>query len=695
MIKNNKAKQTILIADDSEINRAILFDILSEHFNVIEVQDGRQAVHILSQKKENIALLLLDIVMPNMDGFDVLAYMNNKKIIDDVPVIMISAESSPAYAKKCFEYGAMDFISRPFEPEVVLQRVHNSMMTYSRQDEVRTIIAERVEESERENSLLVSILGTVTEFRTGESGLHVMRMRIITELLLEELKRRYPEYGITQKKLTIISQATALHDIGKITVPDSILNKPGKLTAEEFEIVKKHAAAGADMLDKLKFGQDNFILHFGKQICRWHHEQYDGSGYPDGLVGDEIPIAAQVVSIADVYDVLVSPRVYKPAYSHDDAVAMIRRGECGVFNPKLLECFFVKERELDELVHLHSIQQSKYDADRLSSELLYQNESGFSDRTMELLERERTKYKFLASISNETLFDYDCDTDIATFSGYAETEFGLNPVVSNFSKQVNHLGVINKKDAAELCALIRKATPDKPIVKKMCKLKSAGGEKMWYEMILRVLHADADQLKPGSIIGRIANINDRMEEQSKLQSMAERDLLTKLYNIVTAEKFISEIIASGRERHCALIVLDIDNFKSINDNYGHLFGNKVLCHISSQIKKSIRAKDIAARMGGDEFLLFIADFEKAESLQSRCAQIISQLSEGFEGFKYTLSAGVAAFPEHAKSYSKLIHAADQALYISKNNGRNRFTFYSSEIKYSDAAFRTPVASNDN
>lgn len=695
MQKNYKEKQTILIADDSEINRAMLFDILSDSFDIIEVKDGREAVHILSKKRGNIALLLLDIVMPNMDGFDVLAYVSSRKIIDEVPVVMISAESSPAYIKKSFEYGAIDFISRPFDPQVVLQRVHNALMLHTRQSELRKLIVDRVEEKEREDSLLVNILGTVAEFRTGESGLHVLRMRIITELLMEELKRRYPEYGITQKMLTIVSNASVLHDIGKIVVPDSVLNKPGRLTKAEFEKIKQHSAAGAVMLDKLKFGQDEFLMHFAKQICHWHHERYDGKGYPDGLKGDDIPIAAQVVGLADVYDALVSPRVYKPAYSHDDAVAMIKRGECGAFNPKLLECFFAKAHELDELVHLKSIQQDKYDASRLSSELLYQHESNFSDRSMSLLERERTKYQFLAAISDEVLVDYDYQTDIATFSGHGEREFGLSQAMSNFSKQLktSATSIIPMDDLDSLCEQVNAADVKNPIVKKLCKLRSASGTHLWYEIILRVLFSDNEQNKPIGLIGRISNVHDRMLEQSKLQIMAERDSLTKLYNLVTAEKLISDVLADGRERHCVLIVLDIDNFKSINDNYGHLFGNKVLCHISSQINSNIRSGDIASRMGGDEFLLFMADFDSQEKLLNRCSQVIKRLAEGFDGFKYTLSAGIAIYPDHAKAYSKLLHGADQALYVSKNMGRNRYTFYTRDIKDSDAAFRTPVGSD--
>ena len=332
-------KPKILITDDSEINRALLKEILGDGYDYLEAEDGAAAVELMRQRTD-ISLLLLDLMMPGMDGFDVLRVMKYHVWLDEIPVIVISAAEDTASIERAYDLGVTDYIRRPFERIMILRRVKNVLMLYAKQKRLTRLVTDQVYEKEHNSVLMISILSHVVEFRNSESGLHVLHIRTLTDLLLHRLVQKTDRYQLDESDIARISTASALHDIGKIVIPEGILNKPGRLTAEEFAIIKNHTVAGAQMLQDLgqAIAQDEPLLRVAHAICRWHHERWDGRGYPDGLAGDDIPISAQIVSMADVYDALVSKRVYKAAYSPDTAVQMILHGDCGQFNPLLLEC---------------------------------------------------------------------------------------------------------------------------------------------------------------------------------------------------------------------------------------------------------------------------------------------------------------------------------------------------------------------
>lgn len=345
-----REKQQVLIVDDSQMNREILAVILEEEYKILEAANGEECIDLLKQYGTGISLILLDINMPVMDGFEVLALMNRNHWIEDTPVIMISSEDGAAYVRRAYEMGASDYISRPFDAQVVHQRVFNTIKLYAKQRHLISLVTDQIQEKEKHNRMMVSILSQIVEFRNGESGSHVLHINTITGMLLERLMQKTDQYHLLWSDRFMITTASALHDIGKIGIDEKILNKPGKLTKEEFEIMKTHTLIGASMLDSLEMFRNEKLVQVAYQICRWHHERYDGKGYPDGLKGEEIPIAAQVVAMADVYDALVSERVYKKAFSHEKAIEMILNGECGVFNPILLGCLVdIQDRLKEEL----------------------------------------------------------------------------------------------------------------------------------------------------------------------------------------------------------------------------------------------------------------------------------------------------------------------------------------------------------
>ncbi len=332
-------KQKILIVDDSEMNRMLLADILEKQYEVMEAENGRRAVEILSENEADFWFVLLDIMMPEMDGFGVLNYINEHHWDDRVVVIMISSDDSPGNISRAYSLGAFDYIGRPFDPMIVRKRIANTLLLYARQHDLENTIQEQFLAQQRNNDLMISILSHIVEFRNGESGVHIQHVKTFTELLLRCLTWRTDRYDLSEERIALIRTASAIHDVGKISIPEEILNKPGKLTREEFEIMKTHARIGAEMLSGVSIDQSNApLLQVASEICRWHHERYDGRGYPDGLQGEQIPIAAQVVALADVYDALTSKRCYKKAFSHEVAIEMIQTGQCGAFNPLLLQC---------------------------------------------------------------------------------------------------------------------------------------------------------------------------------------------------------------------------------------------------------------------------------------------------------------------------------------------------------------------
>ena len=354
-------KNRILIADDAELNRDMLTMMLGSQYDFVYAVNGKEAVECL--EKEEIDLVLLDVNMPVMNGFDVLTVMNNRGWIEDIPVIIISAEDSNEFITRSYQLGVTDYIRRPFISIVVQKRVDNTLLMHSNQKRLIRLVEKQIYDREKFSNAMINIFSNVIELRNHESGSHTLNVQIITSLLLRRLVQLTDRYHLSKADISRISSLSALHDIGKIKIPENILNKPGKLDAGEWELMKSHSAEGDAILAYADLDQKSEFVKTARAICRWHHEKYDGGGYPDGLAGDDIPIAAQVVSLADAYDALTSERCYKSAFSHERAMEMILGGECGVFNPLLLNC-------------LEDISEAPKDLDKNNTKYDYQSDIG-------------------------------------------------------------------------------------------------------------------------------------------------------------------------------------------------------------------------------------------------------------------------------------------------------------------------------
>ncbi|MCH5209740.1 MAG: response regulator [Oscillospiraceae bacterium] len=500
-------RQKILIADDSEMNRAILAQMLENEFEIIEVQDGAEAVAVLKQYGAELSLLLLDIVMPNMDGFEVLAVMNKYKLIEDIPVIMISAETTPTYIERAYDLGVSDYISRPFDARIVHTRVMNTIMLYAKNKRLVGMVSDQIYEKEKSNNLMISILSHIVEFRNGESGMHVLHVQTITEILLNVLVHKTDKYHLKSSDISLISMASALHDIGKIGIPGKVLNKPGRFTDEEFAVMKTHSMLGATMLDELTEYKNEPLIKVAYEICRYHHERYDGRGYPDGLKGDEIPISAQIVSIADVYDALTSERVYKKAYSHEKAMEMILNGECGAFNPLLLECLKEAADTIRDELHVNSILDKSSGRNKLNGileEMKQYDDLSASERTLRIMEHEREKYEFFASVTREMRFEYTGDPSMLMLSQQTAKMFGTSDAIMHPRKNEKVKSIFGEDNINGMIHAVSAATSEKPDFTYECEF-NVGGEKKKYCLICRVVWSDTNPQKKTGVMGIITD----------------------------------------------------------------------------------------------------------------------------------------------------------------------------------------------
>lgn len=352
-------QDTILVVDDMEVNRFILCEVFRADYRIIEAENGKEALEIIKKESNRLAIVLLDIIMPEVDGYQVLEELTIEGYMDKIPVILITGDDMAKAEMRGYDYRVSDIISKPFDVNIVKKRVNNVIELFMHKNNLEQLVAEQTEKIEKQaqklkenNNQIIDTLSSLVEFRNLESGQHIKRIKSFTNILLKYVSRYYAEYSLTPERIEKITNAAAIHDIGKIAIPDNILLKPDKLTQDEFEVMKTHTISGSEIINTISFIDDSEFYEYCYDICRYHHERYDGGGYPNGLKGEEIPISAQIVSVADVYDALVSARVYKEAYSKADAFQMILNGECGNFSPKMTACFKVAREDLEQVCQM-------------------------------------------------------------------------------------------------------------------------------------------------------------------------------------------------------------------------------------------------------------------------------------------------------------------------------------------------------
>lgn len=503
-------ERKLLIADDSELNRAILVSVLEKNFDILEAADGKEAIATLAAHEGNIAALLLDVVMPEADGFEVLEEMNRRGWIDEIPTIMISVETGGSYIDRAFQLGAADYVSRPFVPNMIRRRVINAILLHTKTRKLTGLIADRFYRRERNTDILAAILGYAVEYRSGERGTHMTNVSRITGLLLHRLLERTDRCPIGPEDIETVCIASSLHDIGKLLIPEGILTKPTALTPGEFDIVKQHTRLGAKIISDLPIYQNETIIKYALEICRWHHERWNGEGYPDGLKGEDIPIAAQVVSLADAYDALTSKRCYKEAFPHEKALEMIRGGECGSFNPLLLECL---NDIADTLKHSAGTEASvEPPAYRWAKELIWKPDDSrqelSSARMTKQVEQELSKRRFFSDLTEEFWFEFTRHPDAVALSAGAARRTGLPRVIVGPLSCTQLCSVVSADTIQAMRDRLLRAASDETYLEFETEL-TLDGHPSLCQIAVQITWASDEPGRLSSLFGRVLDIGER------------------------------------------------------------------------------------------------------------------------------------------------------------------------------------------
>jgi diguanylate cyclase (GGDEF)-like protein len=664
----------LLIVHGVEQDRATLREIFRDRYDVLEADSAAEALEKIEHGRPRIGLVVLAMDLPDHDGLHMLHEMFSRGILPGIPVMMIAPGISNEKTSAAIRLGVLDFIELPYNVEIIRNRAQRIVEGERMRANLDELVEARTLEYRRANRYAIEALSTIVEFRSGETAQHTRRISLFTRIFCQALSKHYVEYNLSDTMIDDIVCASALHDVGMIAVPEAILIKPGRLTDKEFEIMKRHTIYGADVIERIATAGGERFFAYCKDICLCHHERWDGNGYPSGLSGDAIPLWAQVVALADVYEALTSERVYKPPFTHEQALVMIEEGDCGAFNPKLLTTLDLVavrlKRALDEM-------QKTGDSSVGDSDFW----ARYTPRAIKLLEHEREQYKTYASLAGEVLIDYDVEHDALSFTGRFSDHFD-----GDYGRRTASIDeVLNRYlypgDRAAFDQAIASASASKPTIKMEVRLITKRGWYEWYEVIIRTLWSE-DGERCVRALGKLTNVDQVVRETNRLREQATRDVLTGLLNRVETERCIKQRLAEGEDVGGALLYIDIDNFKQINDAHGHCCGDDVLHKMGQVIRSNIRETDIAGRIGGDEFIVYLDRVRSEEGIIGNVDRLISVVRQGFqvraEQAPVSVSIGIARFPQDGVRYETLLEKADQAMYSAKFAGKGRYAFYLSE-----------------
>lgn len=544
-IKNHLSisKECILIADNSQFHREMLVEILGDKYEYDFAENGLQVLEMLSSG-EPVDILILDIDMSQSDGLHVIKVMNERHWIEEVPVIVISADDNSAFIKQAYELGATDYISRPFNAVTVQHRVENTLALYSKQKRLVQLVEEQVYERENINNMMINIFSHVIESRNFESGSHTLNVQSITNQLLHCLTKKTNEYSLSEADISLISSISALHDIGKLTIPEDILNKPGKLSEDEWEIMKAHTTNGDELLKNTSIPQNEKFMIIAREIARWHHERWDGNGYPDGLSGNSIPISAQVVSIADVYDALTSDRCYKSAFSHDEAISMIYSGKCGIFNPLLIDCL----AEISDSLKVYKAgKRNNYnfhnEAIQLTDEMLSSNALPLDDSVRRMIRNERIKKNFFASQCGDIQFEYDRILQKVTYINHNESIDTKKIIYLNQNEDIQ---LLNQKDWNELVNRLNNSTREHNTVE-MTVLIPVKNSYRWHK-VTAITVWPARGTNYIFVVGQFKDIHDSVTIDGIGSITMDKDFTVQSYNIIKRLFEIARIVDPNSSR---------------------------------------------------------------------------------------------------------------------------------------------------
>ena len=714
----------MLVADNIEMNKSIIHEIFSSQYEIIQTSGSELAFKFLTQYKNSISIILINESIARGFSNDTVKTLSNLKIFENVPVILILNKENSRMKAVNIDLPFSDVIASPVNPFVLQKRVANLVELYSHKSDLEELVEKQTAKILSQNKALkiqqrkintinndmLDTLSTVIEYRDVESGRHIHRIKKFTEVMLRELAVRYPKYNMNEEKINLIASASSLHDIGKIAIPDSILLSPRRLTYDEFKIMKEHTIKGCDLLNQLDSVERNEYFTYCYDICRYHHEKYDGMGYPDGLKGDRIPVWAQVVSVADCYDALTSDRPYKAAFSHEQAVEMIRTGACGAFSDEMMDCFSASLKEFKKLAaeyadvnHVDSSvakgdeKRIKEDEEKTSTNKDIYRKMDRDDlirtienQKLEMLETKRKDNEILNRIS-DFVFEFDLLKDIEEErKGSFNTLFGYEP--KNYGEAIMLFGDIvadeykNKFHRTFRLDNIKKEFDkgNERIILE-CPMK-LGGDIYVAVRCTGVPVKEEDKIV--KIFMSIQTLNFSNVTAGLGEIDTDRDPVTGLWNFNGLRNEIEDFLGhTGKKGTHMLMLIDIDGFRSINRQTGYRFGNEILKDIGEVLRQQFTDSNIIGRVEDDNFIVFVKDCPDREENLAVVDNIFRKLHKTytFNEKTYpelTTCIGVSDYPRHGSSFEELFEGATKAVDIAKINGKNMYLFYNDNMRES-------------
>ncbi len=689
-------RNIILIAEKNQKDREAIKNILDDKYEIVETDNGNEFMEFIYKNSESILLIIFNVSMTFVNGFDIMERLNTEGVIYQTPVIIILEDDDSYQIEKYGnEMGISDYIVKPFNIPIVKNRIFNVINLHETKNYLEFLVEnqtmqlykknlelmEQREKVYKVNEAVIEIIGTIIEHRNTESNNHIKRIKLFTNIILKLIAKKYPEYRLDDKKINLIVNASAMHDIGKIVMPDSILLKPGKITEAEFEILKQHTVKGGEILKKLGVIENDEYFKYCYEICMYHHERWDGNGYPKGLSGDDIPISAQVVGLADVYDSITNDTVYRKKIDLDKAVAMILNGECGKFSDKIINCF-------KQVIKSYDMLSKQYVDDE-------NNVIDMTDEEIKLTEKKKAFAfnKFANIDSSKFIFALTEQFDIVFETNQTGSNIVFYSVLDN-SKYIKQ----EPKSYNELFMTIqKKCHPDdfEVFVEKFSidniNDRARAGE-FKNEAEIRLLDDNGkynwihisfssfvnDYLEPESIIVCAKNINHIKEKESSLIFNVCHDSVTKLWNSNYMQEYISSFVDSfDRDEKLGLIVIDIDKFRNINKTYGYKFGNYILLQIAGELRTVFSSNDVIGRLGGDIFIIFVKDIDFLESKVKKLKENIFRVySVDNNSIEISGGIGISIYPENGDTYEILLQKAECAVKSAKQTEEKYFFFQS-------------------
>ena len=709
----------LLLADTIEMNKSIIHEIFSSEFEILQCSGSEMAFQLLMQYRSSISIILINESIAKNFSKDIVKTLANLKVFDNIPIILILNKSSARMKQMNIDLHFSDVVSSPVNPFVIQKRVANLVELYSHKNELEDLVQRQTAKILSQNKALklqqkkintinndmLDTLSTVIEYRDVESGRHIHRIKKFTEVMLRHLAVKYPKYKMTEEKINLIASASSLHDIGKIAIPDSILLSPRRLTYDEFRIMKEHTVKGCDLLNQLDSVERNEYFTYCYDICRYHHEKYDGMGYPDGLKGDEIPIWAQVVAVADCYDALTSDRPYKTAFSHDQAVEMIRTGACGAFSDEMMDCFSASLSEFKKLAQEYAdVNHADSSVSKGNQNRINEQDEGESrdiyrkmdrddlirtieNQKKEMLETRKKDSEILNRVS-DYVFEFDLVKDICVENkGSFRTLLGYSP--KNYSEAIMLFCEIiadeykNKfRRVFRLEHLENELKKGNERIVLECPMKLGGDI---YVAVRCTVVPVCENDKIVRIYTSIQTLNYSTVTANLGEIMTDKDPITGLWNFNGLRNEIEDFLNNtGKSGSHTMMLIDIDGFRSINRRSGYRFGNEILKDIGDILRQNFSDNNIIGRVEDDNFIVFIKDCPEKEETVILVDQIFRKLHKSYTFNDTTYPEissciGVTSYPRYGKNFDELFANATKAVDIAKINGKNMYLFYNEHM----------------